>query len=517
MASASSNTEFRSGDWWRHYGVAVLMVLLLGTAYTLLGTQLFQQGFSSKMILYLGEKALLAHEGKPPRLENLGFVNPPLPHFFSLLLKNPFLATGFVGSVVATAMLIVVFRQYRAQVISLPLFFLLFCYITISPLALFLFSQQMPTTLLLALLLLIYYHLFMYCRHDVSYNLFIFGLLSALIFLTEFQAILLIPLFTFSLVSRVIGHKPLRGLSILMTGLFPVVFISLAWCYLNWIFLGDPFHFVSYWRSALEPLLSFPENMLQTRSITGAFFSALRICRQNVLLLLPYLLLFPWLLITGGKMRCHVTCAIMIAPFLLLYIQLVTNFVALNQFFLLIFVATAVSVRILKHDHFKGPLFSALFNLALLVSFVASCLPPQAQQHAEEQLFSRNLLGKEAGDNLDSYRQLMAQLDPNGSILLDDTVNYPLVYLVNDPKRFILPYEYEFDTALSAPHLFVRYLVASELASTDMVHGRFPLVSLGVVPGFTLRGRFGDLYLFEVTRRLEEPPLLRLDGGKKRG
>jgi hypothetical protein len=50
-----------------------------------------------------------------------------------------------------------------------------------------------------------------------------------------------------------------------------------------------------------------------------------------------------------------------------------------------------------------------------------------------------------------------------------------------------------------------------------MVHGRYPLVSLGVVPGFTLRGRFGDLYLFEVTHRLEEPPLLRLDRGKKRG
>ncbi|OQX11413.1 MAG: hypothetical protein BWK76_19180 [Desulfobulbaceae bacterium A2] len=517
MASASYSTDpLRRPGWPRQYVLPLLLVLLLGLGYALLGSQLFHEGFCAKVMLYLGEKALLAHEGKPPRLENMGFVNPPLPHFFALLLKSPFAATGFVGGAIATSLLLVVLRQYRTGRISLPLLLVLCGYITVSPLSLFLFSQQMPTALLIALLLLIYYHLFMYCRHDVSYNLFLFGLLSAMVFLTEFQAILLIPLFTFSLVSRVIALRPLRSMGVLMTGLFPVVFISLAWCYLNWIFLGDPFHFISYWRSALEPLLSFPENMEQTRTLGGAFFAGLRLCRQNLPLLLPYLLLFPWLLCKDGALGCSVTGAILLAPPLLLYIQLATNFVVLNQFFLLIFVATAVAVRILRHDHCKGALFSRAFTLAMLISFGASCLPPQPQQQAEEHLFSRLLLGRPSPGNLAHYRQLLAQLEPDGLILLDDTVNYPLVYLVNDPKRFILPYEYEFDTALSAPHLFARYLVASELASTDMVQGRYPLAPLGLVPGFTLRGRFGDLVLYEVTQRPQTLPLLRLGAQREK-
>jgi hypothetical protein len=72
--------------------------------------------------------------------------------------------------------------------------------------------------------------------------------------------------------------------------------------------------------------------------------------------------------------------------------------------------------------------------------------------------------------------------------------------MLNDPKRFVLPYEYEFEMILSAPHHFVHYLVSSDLPATDRVAARYPMASVGYVPKFSLVGQFGNLFLYEVVR-----------------
>jgi hypothetical protein len=489
------------------YAFPILICLLLTGGFTMLNYYLYQHGFASKILLYLGEKSLLTYNGNPPRLENMGFANPPFPHFFTLLIKSPFVASAIVGSIIATSMLMVLYRVHQEKKISLTFFILLFFYVTLSPLSLFLFSQQMPTTILIGLLLLIYHHLYLYCKQGISYNLFMFGLLSALVFLTEFQAVLLILLFTFSLVRKAIGDKPLMGFSIIFTGLFPVVFIAVSWCYLNWLFLGDPFHFIAYWSSALEPLLSFPEKMIHSQTAYGALLTSFRLCYDNSFLLLPYYLFIVWMIISPRFMKTVecVTGSIIIAPFFLLYIQLFTNFVELNQFFFLIFVVSAVSIRIHLHDQLQGTIFSILFTWSVAVSLCMSFLLPFHHPLSEEKIFAEFLLGNEINGNLDNYRNLIDELHPNGKILLDDTVNYPLVFMVNDPKRFVLPYEYEFDMVLSFPAQFVRYLVVSDLSSIDAVQGRYPMATNGYVPDFSLLGQFGNLFLYEVSKSADHP------------
>lgn len=503
----------------QHFSFPVLIFLLLSTVFTLLNYYLYHHGFASKILLYLGEKALLSYDGNPPRMENMGFSNPPLPLFFTLLFKSPFVATAIVGSLLATSLLMVLYGAYLQKKISLILFLLLFCYVSLSPLSLFLLSQQMPTTILIGLLLLMYHHLYQYCNRDISYDLFMFGLLSALVFLTEFQAILLIPLFTFSLLSKVIGDKPLMGVSILITGLFPVFFISLSWCYLNWLFMGDPFHFISYWRSALEPLLSFPEKLIRTQTAHGALLAFFHLCYKNFFLLLPQYVLIAWLLLSWQvvKVKDCVTKSILVAPFLLLYIQLFTNFIELNQFFFLIFVASAVSIRIHLHKQFQGTYFSRLFTCSVAISLCMSFWLPYHHLSSEEQLFTGFLLGNEKKENLNHYRDLIAELEPSGKVLLDDTVNYPLVFMVNDPARFVLPYEYDFDMVLSLPQQYVRYLVVSDLSSTDAVHGRYPRARNGFIPGFSLLGQFENLYLYEVSQAVEHPLLSRHPWAKEMG
>ncbi|MBI9091554.1 MAG: hypothetical protein JEZ12_20270 [Desulfobacterium sp.] len=507
MESARLSNERRATYPIVDYGFPVLICLLLSGGFTLLNYYLYQQGFASKILLYLGEKSLLTYHGNPPRLENMGFANPPLPHFFTLLIRNPFVASAIVGSIIATSMMMALYRVHQEKKISRSLFIFLFLYVALSPLSLFTFSQQMPTALLIGLLLLIYHHLYLYCQQGISYNLFMFGLLSALVFLTEFQAVLLIFIFTFSLVCNAFCDKPLMGLSIVFTGLFPVVFFAVSWCYLNWLFLGDPFHFISYWSSALEPLLSFPEKMIHSQTAYGALLTSFRLCYENAFLLLPYYLFIVWMIISPKFMKTIecVTGSILIAPFFLLYIQLFTNFVELNQFFFLIFVVSAVSIRIHLHDQLKGTIFSALFTCSMGVSLCMSFWLPFHHPSSEEKIFAEFLLGNETNGNLDNYRNLIDELHPNGKILLDDTVNYPLVFIVNDPQRFVLPYEYEFDMVLSFPAQFIRYLVVSDLSSIDAVQGRYPMATNGYVPDFSLLGQFGNLFLYEVSKSADHP------------
>jgi len=506
MESVRSSNNRPASYPAHQYALPVLITLLLGLGLTLLNFFLYQHDFASRILLYLGEKALLVYDGNPPRLENMGFTNPPFPLFFVLLVKNPFVATAFMGSIVATTILMVLYRKYRQKCISFTLFGLLFIYVTLSPLSLFLFSQQMPTSILIALLLLIYHHLYRYCRENISYDLFMFGLLSVLIFVTDFQAILLIPLFTFSLVTKTIGTSPVRSITILITGLFPMISVSLAWCYLNWLFLGDPFHFISYWHTALEPLSSSRDTIIQSQTIAGTLRAGVRLCLKNGFLLLPYFVLCIWLIISSKKVKCCVTKSIILAPLFLLCIQLFTNFTEVNHYFFLFFVATAVSIRIHNHEHMQGSVFSHLFTISVLISLGMSFWLPYHHLSSEEQLFSQILMGQQVKGNLTQYRDLIAELEPAERILLDDTVNYPLVFLTNDPKRFVLPYEYEFNMVLAAPDHFVRYLVASDLASRDKVYGRYPMAALGYVPKFSLRGQFGNLYLYEISERNDNVP-----------
>lgn len=502
MESAKSPNSWESTTPRLHYIFPIVICLVFTATFAALNYYLFQHGFAAKILLYLGEKSLLAHNGNPPRLENMGFTNPPFPHFFTLLVKSPFIASALVGGVIATSVLTVLFRLYRQEKISLVLLVLLFVYVTLSPLSLFLLCQQMPTAILIGLLLLIYHHLYQYSRKDISYNLFMFGILSPLVFLTEFQAILLPFLFAFCLVSKVVEHRPLRAFSVLFTGLFPVIFIVFSWCYLNLLFLGDPFYFISYWSSALEPLLSFQDKIVHAQTAFGALKASLNHCFENSLLLLPYYLFIIWVIVSPRFLKSigWVTMTIFLAPFLLLYIQLFTNYVELNQFFFLVFVASAVSIRIHMHEHLHRTLFSPLFTASLAVSFCMSCWLPFNHPFSEENTFANYLVGNEANANLTKYIDLIDHVDSNEKILLDDTVNYPLVLLVNNPKKFVLPYEYEFEMVLSTPAQFVRYLVVSDLTSSDAVQGRYPMAVNGYVPDFSLIGKFENLYLYEVSR-----------------
>jgi hypothetical protein len=72
---------------------------------------------------------------------------------------------------------------------------------------------------------------------------------------------------------------------------------------------------------------------------------------------------------------------------------------------------------------------------------------------------------------------------------MDDVTNFPVVYLVNDPRHFIMPYQYEFSPALQHPDLFADFILVSGAHSPVKDHDRilqfWPQLEHGVLPTFT--------------------------------
>jgi hypothetical protein len=85
--------------------------------------------------------------------------------------------------------------------------------------------------------------------------------------------------------------------------------------------------------------------------------------------------------------------------------------------------------------------------------------------------------------NLTSYRQIASYIGDDGMILMDDTTLYPLVYVMPSPRRFLLPYQYEYASALSNPRMYARYVVVA-CRGDDGVFALYPGAAFGRLPGF---------------------------------
>jgi len=357
--------------------------------FTLFNLWLFSHDFASNTLLLLGEKVKLVFQGKPPLLVNLGFDMPPLPSYLSVIFRNPFLATAFVGGLAVFMLLFKIYQGFIQRLISPALLIILALYILTSPLSLFLFTQQLPACLLIMLLTQCFHHLYRYQRDKISFDIFVFGMLSTLLFFTEFQTIFLTPLLIFALTTQISSQKDSRlAASIPFVGLFPVIFFALSWCYLNWLFLGDPFHFIAYWRSALEPAIPTAEGLAAAQDSLFALKKTGAICVANFFLLLPYFVILFRLFIPKLS-RCAVSLAVAATPLLLLFIQVISQHTEVKSYFFLIFLTTAVTIWLNNPTETHGKWFNKIFTLSFAISFLVSILfPPPHFTTREEHLFT---------------------------------------------------------------------------------------------------------------------------------
>ncbi len=129
--------DLRSSNpfWLNRLVFTSFLVFFLGSfiIFTGLNKVAFYNNYAYSELLFLGEKALLVFYGKPPRLENLGFVYPPLPYLFVLIFRDSFISASFVGAFSISLFVIFMAKALTEKTITYAIAlstisFLFFCF-----------------------------------------------------------------------------------------------------------------------------------------------------------------------------------------------------------------------------------------------------------------------------------------------------------------------------------------------------------------------------------------------------
>lgn len=454
----------------------VILFLTLAGFYLWLGQEAYRHGFTSLENLFYTEKTLLALRGEPPRLENVGLVYPPLPFLLNMLLPGLNISGAVIGAILTACLLLRIGRSSFCPASTKVSFFFL---LAGSFPVLFLFTQKPASAFFFALFTLANYFLLLFYETRYTQYLFLFGFSYGLCFLAAYESLFLLPYYLVVSAYLIRLKNPAYFFSMIMVAYFPLLFFLGAWAYLNWLFTEDPFHFLHSPYSYFLAYRDFLPFIAQTKgSIIQSFFF-------TVVSSLPfagfYYLLLPFLKKEERPVAFSPYFLIYVAPFLLLFFQVYCGLslpgvfkLSLFVFFGALFVSQLKSRLILKIMPF-------LLTIALIWCWWAAWESP-AQ---EEKTFARFLAGRSFSANLGAYQEVAKEIkEANGKVLLDDSQLYPVVAIDGFPRRYILPYNYEFDLVLSHPSSFVEYVVVYSDPAKDRVAGVWPQAVKGFLPGF---------------------------------
>jgi len=410
---------------------AIGFILLFFTAFTvlLLTSAFLWEGefFHLRTVAYL-EKALLAAEGSPPRLENVGFVYPPLPVYLLVPFKEVAPVQGLTGGLSFLFLLLLAKKagNLKPALFSLPA----------SLPFLYLGSVAFDKLLTFTLLASSAFLLFLYLRENFSLYLFSGGLLYGLTFFVDFSTLTLLPLYFLYFLG--LKEDPFKRLSTALVFTFPLLFFTFFYAFVNYAFKGDPLYFLKSHVPTLSALLTTKAHpaplhlLLAFTYLSGLFL--LKVPRFFYLLPLFYLFsLFyanPVKELTDFGLSPFLSCLL----FLLLFAPL-RGKVAFA--FLLVFLLTLNGAFLLTDDR-------------------------------NERNFVKAFLGLPYEKNLSYYKEVARYLNGlEGTILMDDEGLYPSVVFVKERERLLLPYRSEYYTYLFSPWGNVDYAVVKTLFDED--------------------------------------------------
>jgi hypothetical protein len=464
--------------------VAIASVLSL--LYFLIANALDQNGFVSLNLVFFGEKAALALHGLPPRFVNVGFVYPPL----SFVLQLPF-GSPIAGQAVIAGMLTAYVLDYIAFHVADPVLrWTALAYVLVSPLLLLLEIEDYSSLLFGVLIAAAVANILRFLRDDYSLHLFVGSTMLGLAFFIDFRSLALLVVIVPAVLISHARRSPAQAMSIALTIAVPTLFFALAWSYVNWVFLGDPLAYVygrgSFFRSfdRTPELLAAAHRPLGTLRVLGGFLLA------SLPVTLPYFVGFA--LLRMGRRRASVLSiyAVYAVPIVFVGCAIFGGLYRPTITLVGLFVLTAIFAV----DAMRP---SRRLTVAFAVSFALSFFAPFVSPNAEERTFANALAGDGmVTGNLTPYRQIASYIGPDGTILIDDTTLFPLVYVMGSPKRFMLPYQYEYASALSNPRLFARYVVVA-CRGDDSVFALYPGAVFGRLAGYHELFRTGDDVLFE--------------------
>lgn len=485
-------------------GVLALVVLSLILAW------LDMVGFSSYDTEFLGAKALQAINGAEPRYRAIVSIFPPLLVYGSSILGSAITLQVVVGAILIGLLvrqignspvpklwqavwlsLILLNPAFSLMLLRSPAWVTVTIFLTLQMSLLWTLgkdktSPSLPSTLALVLLGLGLAPL-MLLRYECWFILPTVGITLAMLFPEETWG------FKFT--------------AILVTLFMSVVTIA-TWMYMNWLFTGDAYYFLNSYYSGMR--LAETKVFLQQEDFWSSWVRGFSWIIQAVP---AYLLFAGW--VVWRNRRWMLSTSILLLPimFVVAAFWQGTFIPEVSRF------GTFLGVLPLILQQFPPTkiLQQFVLTVALVLSlFCSISLLQQNQLIPEETILWRQITQQEIPSTLSvqQWRQqkqaqrqiaqvLFEKIIPGQKVLMDDAVNFPIIYLFNDASHFILPYQNEFFLALQQPDLLTDFILIpgpeTRGQEQDRILSYWPQLGETTLPGF--QEVFGTSY-YKLLQRL---------------
>jgi len=489
-------------------GLSAGAIALLGLSLVLAWLDI--SGLSNYDTEFLGAKALQALNGAEPRYRAIVSIFPPLLIYSTLIVGSAITLQALLGAIavglivwqmgnIAVApiwrnvwtVLIVLNPAFSLMLLRSPVWVAVTIFLTLLMAVLWMLAKgqeipSLPTTLLLVLL----------------------GLGLAPLMLLRYEAWLILP----AVALIVLLLFPTEAWDFKVTAILVTLFMSLVliatWLYMNWMFTGDAYYFLNSHYSGMR--LAETKIFLQQEDFFNSWWQSLAWLVQVVPV---YLAIAGWT-IWKSKQKLLFT-AILLLPVMLLVAGFFqgTFMAEVSRFGVFLGILPAIVQLQTPTKFWQRSLLTAA--LAVNLSVGASFLQ-QDRVIPEEAIFWRHITRQEPLTTLpvqqwlqqkEAQRQmaqvLYERLLPGQKVLLDDGVNFPIIYMLNDASYFILPYQNEFFLALQQPDLLTDYILVpgtqTRGSEQDRILSYWPQLAETTLPGF--QEVFGNPY-YKLLQRL---------------
>lgn len=469
--------------------------LLALVGLSLLLAWLDLQGLSNYDSEFLGAKALQAINGAEPRYRAIVSIFPPLLVYGTLLLGSSislqvFLGVTLIGLLTWQIGKLSVSKTWQSVWTALILF---------NP-AFSLMLLRSPAWVAVTIFLLLLMALLWTLAEDKvtsslpsSLLLVLLGLGLAPLMLLRYESWFLLPMI--ALILAVLFRQESRDFK--FTAILVTLFMSLVsigtWLYLNWLFTGDAYYFLNSHYSGMK--LAETKVFLQQEDFWSSWVRSFTWMVQTVPV---YLLIAGWTILHDK--RSPLSSLILLLPVLFL----VAGF--WQGTFMAELSRTGIFLGVLPlilQQSLPTKVWQRFFLTGALVVnlFLGGALLQQNQLVPEETILWRQLTQQEIPYTLSvqqwfqqkQAQQQMAQvlfekLLPDQKVLMDDAVNFPIIYLLNDASRFILPYQNEFFLTLQQPDLLTDFILVpgpqTRGNEQDRILAYWPQLAETTLPGF---------------------------------
>ncbi len=469
-------------------GLLALVVLSLILAW------LDTMGFSSYETQFLGSKALQAINGAEPRYRAIVSIFPPLLVYGSSILGSAITLQVIVGAILIGLLcwqignsavprlwqgvwmsLILLNPAFSLMLLRSPAWVTVTIFLTLLMTLLWTLGEDkatsLPSTLVLVLLGLGLAPL-MLLRYEAWFILPSIGITLAMLFPQESWG------FKFT--------------AILVTLFMSVVAIA-TWMYMNWLFTGDAYYFLNSYYSGMR--LAETKIFLQQEDFWSSWLRGFTWIIQAVPV---YLLFASWVLWREGGWL--LSTSLLFLPVILVVAAFWqgTFIPELSRFGIFLGVLPLMLQQFPPKKMWQQFILTAALVFSL---FCSISLLQQNQLMPEETILWRQITQQEIPSSLSVQRwfqQKQAQREiaqvlfdkllPGQKVLMDDAVNFPIIYLINDASCFILPYQNEFFLTLQQPDLLTDFILVpgSETRGheQDRILSYWPQLVETTLPGF---------------------------------